>query len=121
MPLFVVRTSVALSDDQIAEISTGLTKQCAALTGKPEAVFMVEVQASQKIMFALSAAPSTHVAVNIVGDPGHAGNDAITQMISSVLAPHGITADRTFVTVQVFEESHWGWNNQTLATKFGKK
>ena len=113
MPFINVKTNVAISADQAADIKSALGQAITAIPGKSEGWLMVGVEPDYMLWFKGTNEPAAMVEVSIYGGASHNAKTTLTSHITGILTDQlGISSDRIYVSY--FETESWGWNGSNF-------
>ena len=111
MPFINVKTSAALSDEQIKQVVKEMGQAITGFPGKSEAYLMVNVEPDCNLYFKGNDSKNTaFVDVAIFGTSTKDCCEKVTESICDVLERvAGVPSDRTYVKFEY--NSLWGYNN----------
>ena len=114
MPLIHIQTSVPTPPDP-APLLRELSRELAALLGKPERYVMTLLQGGVAMTFAGDAAPCAYVEVKSIG----ALDGASTRRLSASLCPWlqrnlAVPEDRIYIGFEDVPARLWGWDGSTF-------
>jgi hypothetical protein len=91
-----------------------LSREVAAMLGKPESYVMVQLHDRQRMLFAGSDAPLAYCELKSIGLPFERNTefcDRLCMLIDELL---GVPPKRVYIEFMVTERHMFGWNSQTF-------
>ena len=114
MPLICVRSSCAPPADP-AELQRELSREVAALLGKPERYVMTLLETGLAMSFAADVAPCCLVEVRSIGQLDGDRPRRLSASLAALLKRHlALPADRIYIDFQDVPARLWGWNGDTF-------
>jgi phenylpyruvate tautomerase len=114
MPYLKLNTNVPIENQQSTQLLSQLSKLMAQETGKPERYVLVELIASQAMLFADTHEPLAYLECKSIGlSPSQA--KSISAAVSHTLNENlQINTDRIYIEFSNCPGEFWGWNGSTF-------
>lgn len=114
MPYLGVTTNQAVEASRQGEVVAALSREVAAMLGKPESYVMVSLQAGVPMSFAASDAPAAYLVCKSIGLP-----EARTAEFSAALCQAAerllqVPPARIYIDFQDVSRHLWGWDGRTF-------
>lgn len=114
MPLLHIRTSAPTPADP-TPLLRDLSRELAALLGKPERYVMTLLQGNLAMTFGGDGAPCAHVEVKSIGALDGDQPRRLSGELCSRLGRHlGVASDRITISFEDVPGRLWGWNGGTF-------
>lgn len=115
MPLIHIQTSAPAPADATPLLKE-VSREVAALLGKPERYVMVLLQGNVAMSFGGDGAPCAYVDVRSIGALDGDQPQRVSGELCSRLSRHlGIASDRIYIGFEDVPGRLWGWNGGTFA------
>lgn len=112
MPYLSVQTNARVDDAE--GLIRRLSRQAAAMLGKPEAYVMVYLEAGASLCFAGSSEPAAYVQLKSLGLPEADTQAYSARLCSSLQSELGIDPARIYIEFSNPQRHMWGWNSGTF-------
>jgi phenylpyruvate tautomerase len=114
MPYLKLKTNVAVTHQQPADLLAQLSKLMAQETHKPERYVLVELMENKSMLFSGTDAPLAYLECKSIGLSTSQAK-SLTVAISKVLKENlEISSDRIYIEFSNCPGEFWGWNGTTF-------
>ena len=114
MPLIKITSSVEVPVDKRDAFLAAVSKNAAVITGKPERVMMVVLDAGS-VMLDAKSGPGAYVDVRAIGGLTPETNTKLAAQLCALLKQWlNIPSDRVYLTFTEVAATNWGHNGKTI-------
>ena len=114
-PSLTIVTNVDLGTDLKADLLKKASGIVASCLSKPESYVAIAILDKQSVMWEGEEAPCMLGTLNSLGAINLENNKAIMEQITALFKPHGIKADRIYITFNDVARENMGYNGKTFA------
>ena len=114
MPFVKVNTNAVIGNEQTSPLLRALSQLVAKETGKPERYVMVQLSASNSMLFAGNDAPLAYVECKSIGLTSQQAKQLSASLCQLLATGLALPAERIYIEFSNCPAEFWGWNGATF-------